>query len=137
MVSLYEFKKFARIPTPGIPAMPSTGIVVFTKNPPSSAVVRIPEMTRIYTATGFEFVTVGNAEINESQAFLPVPAQSAGTGKNQDIESNQTWSVGLPNLVVTNPSPFTGGLDGEEEIASPDQLITWIPPDDGILQKKP
>ena len=51
-----------------------------------------------------------------------------------NIPANQTWSVGLPNLDVTNPAPFSGGNDSDPGIPSPNHLTDWIPPSDDVLQ---
>ena len=134
MINLEKFKKFAKIYVTPTPASGSAGIVVFTKNPPSNAVVTIPKDTLIHTASGITFKTAEVLELNESETFQPIGAVSTGQGSATNIPANQTWSVGLPNLTVTNPSAFSGGNDGDPGIPSPEHLTDWIPPSDDVLQ---
>ena len=134
MITLQNFKKMARIYVPPTPASGSAGIAVFTKNPPSNAVVTIPKDTLIHTASGITFKTAEDLELNESETFQPVACVSTGQGSATNIPANQTWSVGLPNLDVTNPAPFSGGNDSDPGIPSPNHLTDWIPPSDDVLQ---
>ena len=135
MVSLSEFKKFARIYQPASPGAVARGILVLTKDPPGSHIIQVPSGTNFHSSAGVSFTTSEDLELNESETFQPIAVSALDVGQGGNLQANQTWSSSVSGIVATNPSAFSGGENPVAEISSPNQLVDWTPPDDSILQK--
>ena len=135
MVSLPEFKKFARIYQPASPGAVARGILVLTKDPPGNHIIQVPSGTNFHSSAGVSFTTSEDLEPNESETFQPIGVSALDVGQGGNLQANQTWSSSISGIVATNPVAFSGGEDPIAEISSPNQLVDWTPPDDSILEK--
>ena len=88
------------------------GIVTVRKRTPN-AVVPIPARTLFFTMTGKMFMSVENAEINESAQFIPLLVQATVPGTVDNLPPMQTWTTHLPGVTVTNASAIGGGVDAK------------------------
>ena len=135
MISLKEFKFFAKISQAEIQPAKAFGLLVMTKNPPGNRIVNIPENSEFHTSTGQTFIITEGGELNESETFQPFGAIAKVGGIEGNISANQTWSSSLPDVIATNPNHFTGGTVGVPEQAQAEGLVDLQPPPDSLLQK--
>lgn len=134
-VNLTDFKKFAKIPQREQPAVKAIGVVTFHRLDESKDdLIIIPPGIKLSTKAQ-SYVTIENAEINQSQTFVPVLCQAKTGGVLGNTGRNQVWSVAMDRVRVTNElTMFSGGKDALQNFTGEDILYDWYIEDDSLLQ---
>lgn len=117
MVSVLNFKRFMGYKVDPQDAKKSVGVLTITKNPPGSNIISIPKDTVFSTPTK-TFQSIEDANISESNTFIPLAVQSVLSGASENIPAGQLWSSGIAGITIENSQPFSGGEDAVIESSS-------------------
>lgn len=118
MVSVLGFKRFMGYTVESQPATPAIGVLTVTREDQSSVnVIPIPAQT-IFSINTKSFETIEQAEINESQKFIPLSVRAVISGADGNIEAGQTWNTPIAGIVATNANAFSNGADAINESSS-------------------
>ena len=95
-------------------ATPARGIIIVTKNPPSSNIIHIPAGTLFFTIGGKIFSSVSEVTIQATSESTPLVVQSAVHSVDENISSGQVWFTSVVGVSVRNDSAFSGGQDASD-----------------------
>ena len=113
MPDILNFKKFAGIFSPAVPAEAALGILTLTrKNPgqPGQAAIDIPSGTEFNTPQAV-FASFEDASISQSADFLPLAVRARVPGAAGNIAAGQDWAGPIAAVNITNTAAFAGGSD--------------------------
>jgi uncharacterized phage protein gp47/JayE len=106
----------------------SVGTVTFSRTTTTTN-QNIPVGTRLSTPDGILFLTTASTDllIGESSVSVPIRAASVGVGGNV-LAGRVTLILDsfTPALTATNPSPTSGGVSGESDLAFRDRAMQRI-----------
>ena len=81
--------------------------------------ITIPQGTKVYSETGFEYHTLTTAVIPKGESITKVEVIGDETGLRYNTDVNTIVASNLASIneevIVTNITPITGGEDGEED----------------------
>lgn len=109
-------------------AQPAAGQLVFSRRQEADYAIEIPEGT-VCAPPGdpsLRFVTTQSGVLPAGELSLSLPAQAQEGGKKYNLPSASVTLMILPPLGitdVTNPLPFSGGTDGEEDESLRQRLL--------------
>ena len=116
-ISLQKFKDYAEIYQSAQPGTKSQGIVTVNRiDTQSQTIIPIPINTIFSAATGQSFKSQLQAELNQSQSFIPLALQSLGPGAEQNIPANSVWNTPIAGITLSNAQAFSGGKDPVPEL---------------------
>lgn len=101
-------------------AAKASGTVVFYLEEAAPAATAISAGTVVMTAGGVRAVTAEDAVIEAGSLSCSVSATAAEAGKRGNVAAGSLCRMPLPPVGVvrcSNPAPFTGGTDGEDDEA--------------------
>ena len=134
-ISLQKFKDYAEISQSAQPGTKSQGIVAVNRiDTQSQTIIPIPINTIFSAATGQSFKSQLQAELNQSQSFIPLPLQSLGPGAEQNIPANSVWNTPIAGITLSNAQAFSGGKDPVPELNAKGHTLNKLNiPSDSVL----
>ena len=116
---LAEFKDYLGMSLTKSDGVSSSGIVTVRRSDiQSKNIIPIPLNTVFSVATGQSFKNPETAELNESQAFIPLLLQSVVVGFDQNIPAESEWNTPIAGITLYNGLAFTDGSDPVAEFSS-------------------
>jgi len=111
-ISLFKFKDYCGLKVQAQAGQPSRGIVTVRRaDILSQNIIPIPVNTVFSVSTGQSFKSRELAELNESQAFIPLLLESVNTGLEQNIPATSDWNTPVAGISLVNAQAFSGGQD--------------------------
>ena len=134
MVTLQEFKIFAKIRQDASPGTPASGIIVISRaDQDSTNIIQVPANTEFHTQEGLTFSNSEMLELNQSERFQPIAVTCSEVGEEGNIKAGRTWSSAIAGIVVTNPADFSNGQDPKQKIINENEAVDWVVPDDSLI----
>ena len=120
-----------RINMERIEGVPSTGYVTFTIQHALLEDLLIPAGTVVTSDTGFDFETVTDNVILPGELSRDCMVQSIDVGVENNIPANSILTKidgydAVDGFTISNPKPFRGGLDYEEDDAFRRRIINHM-----------
>lgn len=112
-------------------AVSAEGVLRFLTAEPAATDLEIPQGTVCMTGGQVEFVTLEDGTLlkGNTQAYIPAQAVKPGSGGN--VEAGTILTMTAPPVGIsacTNPAPFTGGRDREEDEALRQRILSACAP---------
>ncbi len=108
-------------------ATPSAGVLRFLRQTPAVYELSIPAHTLCQTEQGgVHCETTADCVLNEGALYADAPARSVETGEGANVAAGRVTVFGTAVqgvYAVTNPEPFTGGSEGEDDDALRARLL--------------
>ena len=101
-------------------ATPATGVIRFSVEAAGGTDLVIPAGTVCTTAGLARFETTSAVTLTAGKTFVEAPAQAAEPGSGGNVPAGSILVMTAPPVGVSgcsNPQPFVGGTDGEEDEA--------------------
>ena len=116
LFQISEFKDYCNMPIDAQPGAKSSGIVTVRRaDIQTQNIIPIPINTTFSVATGQSFRNPERAELNQSQAFIPLLLQSVAVGFDKNIPAGLEWNTPIAGITLSNSAVFSGGADSIEE----------------------
>lgn len=99
-------------------AAKATGVIRFLVDSAAATDLPIEAQTVCMTAGLVQFETLADATLRAGQTYVDVPARAILPGSSGNAAAGTILSMSVPPVGIsacTNPNPFTGGLDPEED----------------------
>ena len=135
-ISINTFKDYCSFPVVASNGLPSRGLVSVRRvNLQSQNIIPIPVNTVFSVSTGQSFKNLERAELNQSQAFIPLVLTSVNIGRLQNIPANSQWNTPVAGIALLNTQPFSGGVDAVAESNTTGFILDRLnQPSDSVLQ---
>ena len=101
-------------------AVTASGVIRFLVDSAAATDLSIEARTVCMTAGLVQFETLADATLRAGQTYVDVPARAILPGSAGNAAAGTILSMSVPPVGIsacTNPTPFTGGLDPEEDEA--------------------
>lgn len=120
VVSVSGFKRFAGWFSKGEKAY---GVLDIRRSDASETMLRRVEIgTSFFTATRLMFLTVEYREFNENTIEIQVPVRADVQGIEYNLQPQTLW-LQQSGLLVSNTTPFSGGVSGSKQYEFSDSLF--------------
>ncbi len=107
-------------------AAAAAGVIRFLVDSPAVTDLPIEAQTVCMTAGLVQFETLAGATLRAGQTYVDVPARAVLPGSAGNVAAGTILSMSVPPVGVsacTNPNPFTGGLDPEDDDSLRERIL--------------